>query len=288
VLRLIGDPELRYREDPVRMLRAARLAAKLDFEIAATTAAPFASLGSLLAEAPPARLFDESLKLFLGGHGLVSFHSLERHGLLVHVFPATARVLEGHADSPFRRLLEQTLANTDARVREEKPVTPAFLFAAMLWEPVHIAAQAMIDNGTDDAVAWQHAVDRVLREQAQRVAIPRRFTITIEEIWSLQPRFAQRTKKRAFRLLEHPRFRAAYDFLVLRAGESAELAELAAWWTDAQQLGHDELAERLATMPATSSGDVPPSGSKRKRSRRRRRKAGSGASAASPAKDPGE
>ncbi|GAA0705707.1 polynucleotide adenylyltransferase PcnB [Dokdonella soli] len=287
VLRLIGDPEQRYREDPVRMLRAARLAAKLGFEVEPATAAPFAALGPLLAEAPPARLFDESLKLFLGAHGLASFRSLERHGLLKHVFPATARVLDGHPDSPFRRLLEQTLASTDARVREDKPVTPAFLFAAMLWEPVRTAAQAMVDNGTDAAVAWQHAVDRVLREQAQRVAIPRRFTITIEEIWSLQPRFAQRTKKRAFRLLEHPRFRAAYDFLVLRSGESPELADLAAWWTDAQQLGHDELIERLATAPA-GPGDAAPGGGKRKRSRRRRRKAGTAAGTPNSVKDTGE
>ncbi len=273
VMRLIGDPELRYREDPVRMLRAVRLAAKLDFEIERDTAAPFAALGPLLGEAPPARLFDESLKLFLAGHGLASFRTLEQHGLLEPVFPATARVLKGRGDSPFRRLLEQTLASTDARVRADKPVTPAFLFAAMLWEPVRVAAQAMIDSGTDAVIAWPHAAERVLRAQSLRVAIPRRFSIAIEEIWALQPRFAQRTKKRAFRLLEHPRFRAAYDFLLLRADESPELAELAAWWTEAQQLGPDQLAERLAAVPAQSTAaDTAPEG-KRKRPRRRRRKA---------------
>lgn len=275
VLRLIGDPEQRYREDPVRMLRAARLAAKLDFEIAAETAAPFASLGPLLVEAPPARLFDESLKLFLGGYGLASFRALERYGLLEHVFPATARALPPGADTPFRRLLERTLASTDERVRADKPVTPAFLFAAMLWEPVRQTAQALIDGGTDAAVAWPHAAERVLREQAQRVAIPRRFSIAIEEIWALQPRFSQRTKKRAFRLLEHPRFRAAYDFLLLRVDESPELAELATWWTEAQQLGHDQFAERLAAMPPAATGETVGEG-KRKRPRRRRRRKGSG------------
>ena len=269
-LRLIGDPEQRYREDPVRMLRAARLAAKLEFEIAPETAAPFATLGPLLGEAAPARLFDESLKLFLGGYGLASFRALERYDLLRHVFPATARVLAAGGTPHFRRLLEQTLASTDARVRAGKPVTPAFLFAAMLWEPVRVAAQAMIEHGTDPTVAWSHAVDRVLREQAQRVAIPRRFTIAIEEIWAMQPRFAQRTRKRAFRLLEHPRFRAAYDFLLLRADETPELAELAAWWTEAQQLGHEELGQRLAAVPATSQDESAPA--KRKRPRRRRRK----------------
>jgi poly(A) polymerase len=286
VLRLIGDPEQRYHEDPVRMLRAARLAAKLEFEIAPETAAPFATLGSLLGEAPPARLFDEALKLFLGGYGLASFRALERYGLLAHVFPATARVLAGQADSPFRRLVEQTLASTDARVRGEKPVTPAFLFAAMLWEPVRTTALALIANGTDAAVAWPHAADRVLREQAQRIAIPRRFTIAIEEIWALQGRFTQRTKKRALRLLEHPRFRAAYDFLVLRVDESPDLAELAAWWTDAQQLGQDELAERLVAA-AVPSTETP---AKRKRPRRRRRKgrAAGGAETETPGKDAGD
>jgi poly(A) polymerase len=277
VLRLIGEPELRYREDPVRMLRAARLAAKLAFDIAPDTAAPFASVGGLLAEAPPARLFDESLKLFLSGYGLASFRALERYDLLQHVFPATARVLGADAPPHVRSLLEQTLASTDERVRADKPVTPAFLFAAMLWEAVRQAAQAMIAEGVEPIVAWPHASDRILREQAQRVAIPRRFTITIEEIWSLQSRFAQRTKKRAFRLLEHPRFRAAYDFLLLRADESPELAELAQWWTEAQQVDQTELVNRLAAVPATP--DEAPPKSKRKRARRRRRKARPGGDA---------
>ena len=272
VMRLIGDPELRYREDPVRMLRAARLAAKLRFEISAETAAPFATLGALLAEAPPARLFDESLKLFLGGYGLASLHALERYGLLEQIFPATARALADGATPSFRRLVEQTLANTDARIREEKPVTPAFLFAAMLWEPTRRVAQALVEGGADADHAWMHAVDRVLREQAQRVAIPRRFTIAIEEIWAMQPRFAQRTKKRAFRLLEHPRFRAAYDFLLLRAEESPELHELAAWWTEAQQLAHDDLSERINAVPAAAAGSDAAPAAKRKRARRRRRK----------------
>jgi poly(A) polymerase len=288
VLRLIGDPELRYREDPVRMLRAARLAAKLDFEIAPETAAPFAALGGLLVEAPPARLFDESLKLFLGGYGLASFRALERYGLLEHVFPATARALPPDAHTPFRRLLERTLASTDERVKADKPVTPAFLFAAMLWEPVRAAAQAAIDAGTDAAIAWPHAAERVLREQAQRVAIPRRFSIAVEEIWAMQPRFAQRTKKRAFRLLEHPRFRAAYDFLLLRADESPELAELAAWWTEAQQLEHEQLAERLAAVPPPAAGAEGAGEGKRKRPRRRRRRKAQNAGAQSAAGDGGD
>ncbi|MBX3701664.1 MAG: polynucleotide adenylyltransferase PcnB [Dokdonella sp.] len=271
-LRLIGDPQQRYREDPVRMLRAARLAAKLDFAIEPATAAPFAELGALLGEAAPARLFDESLKLFLGGYGLASLHALERHDLLERVFPATARALQTDVDGQFRALLEQTLANTDARVREDKPVTPAFLFAAMLWGPVRLRAQAGIERGADAAGAWSQAVDHVLREQAQRVAIPRRFTLAVEEIWTLQSRFEQRTRKRALRLLEHPRFRAAYDFLVLRRGESAQIDELAAWWTHLQSLGNEALAQEFAATPASAAEPTAAAPAKRKRPRRRRRK----------------
>lgn len=283
-LRLIGDPESRYREDPVRMLRAARLAAKLDFQIAPETAAPFRTLGSLLSEAPPARLFDESLKLFLSGYGLASFHALQTHRLLEHVFPATARSLAGpHADR-FRVLLERTFASTDERVRADKPVTPAFLFAALLWEPVRAMAEDMIANGSDAVAAWAHASARIMSEQAQRVAIPRRFSGSIEEIWILQPRFEQRVKKRVFRLLAHPRFRAAYDFLLLRASESPALTELAEWWTHAQQVEQQDLAREFQPPPpieigpdgepvvpaAAADGTAP---KKRRRPRRRRRKA---------------
>jgi poly(A) polymerase len=282
-LRLIGDPESRYREDPVRMLRAARLAAKLDFQIAPETAAPFRTLGPLLADAPPARLFDESLKLFLSGYGLASFHALQTHRLLEHVFPATARSLAGpHADR-FRVLLERTFASTDERVRAEKPVTPAFLFAALLWEPVRAMADDLIANGADPVAAWAQASARIMSEQAQRVAIPRRFSGSIEEIWILQPRFEQRVKKRVFRLLAHPRFRAAYDFLLLRSSESPALTELAEWWTHAQQVEQQELSREFQPLPplaidangepAPVTATEPAAPAKRRRPRRRRRKA---------------
>jgi poly(A) polymerase len=282
-LRMIGDPDERYREDPVRMLRAVRLAAKLGFSIAGDTAAPLARIGGQLAEAPPARLFDETLKLFLAGHGLAGFHGLERHGLLAEVFPATAQALQGPRAKAFRSLIEQTLASTDERVRTNKPVTPAFLFAALLWEPARALAEGLLADGQDAGTAWMHAAASVLRAQAARVAIPRRVALGMEEIWELQQRFDQRTRKRVFRLLAHPRFRAAYDFLSLRAPESPELAESVAWWTDAQELDHEQLAERLQSSggPANrAEGDAP----RRKRPRRRRRRgggAGAGADAAS-------
>lgn len=271
VLRLIGDPEQRYREDPVRMLRAARIAAKLDFAIAPDTAAPFATLAPLLGEAPPARLFDECMKLFMGGYGRASFRALEQHGLLQYVFPATARSL-ARAEAPHvRQLIEDMLASTDERVRVDKPVTPAFLLAALLWEPVRQTAETLIAGGAEHAVAWQDAADRVLREQSRHVALPRRFTLGAEEIWALQPRFAEDTRKRALRLLAHPRFRAAYDFLLLRGGESPELAALGEWWTRAQELGTDEFVEQLASMPDLAG--VETAAAPRKRTRRRRRKA---------------
>src|SRR5512146_183779 len=235
-LHLIGDPVQRYREDPVRMLRAVRLAAKLDFRIADDARAPFDDLGELLLHAPPARLFDEALKLFFAGSALKSFRALEASGLLADVFPLTARALAFRGGHTFRSILENGLAGTDQRVAEGKPVTPAFLFATLLWGAVRAQVDREIARGVEPALAWQRVSHNIIAEQAKHVAIPRRFGATMEEIWELQPRFEQRTKKRVHRLLAHPRFRAAYDFLLLRAPESPEVAELGTWWTQAQGL----------------------------------------------------
>lgn len=273
VLHLIGDPVTRYREDPVRMLRAVRLAAKLNFRIDDAAAAPFEELGPLLLDAAPARLFDESLKLFLSGHGLKSFRMLERSGLLKFMFPATARSLK-RGDEALRALIEEGLSSTDARVAEGKSVTPAFLFAVLLWGEVRDLAHAWIVKGVESSQAWGRAVAHVVSEQCQRVAIPRRFTITMEEIWALQPRFEQVQRKRVFRLMAHPRFRAAFDFLVLRGAESPAIRELGQWWAHAQQLPQETLAAALSGAPGA---DVPaPSGgggsAPKPRKRRRRRK----------------
>jgi len=276
VLHLIGDPSTRYHEDPVRMLRAARLAAKLGFSIGAEASAPFEELGPLLAEAASARLFDESLKMFLSGNGLKSFHMLEQCGLLKFLFPATARALE-RGDQALRSLVEHGLANTDARVMEGKSVTPAFLFAVLLWGEVRDRAYTSMAKGVDSAEAWSRATTHVVGEQCQRVAIPRRFTLTMEEIWSLQPRFEQIQRKRVFRLMAHPRFRAAFDFLLLRADESPAVHELAQWWTHAQQLPPDVLGAALpagATAPALG-----PVVASTPRKRRRRKPAGKSGSA---------
>jgi poly(A) polymerase len=274
-MHLIGDPAQRYREDPVRMLRAARLAAKLDFSLSAETEAPIAELAPLLADVAPARLFDESLKLFLAGHGLESLRRLHHLGLLGQLFPATAAALAGPNSARFGRLLGYTFTSTDERIRNDMPVAPAFLFAAMLWEPVRTMAEALEAGGTEAGVAWTVAVDKVLHQQATRVAIPKRFTIAMEEIWSLQSRFEQRQKKRVMRLLAHPRFRAAFDFLVLRSHEEPELKEQVAWWTHAQQLDAEHLAKQLAPAGVARAEGEP--ARKRKRSRRRKRSGGSAA-----------
>jgi len=273
-MRLIGDAEQRYREDPVRMLRAARLAAKLDFAIAPEAEAPIKVLAPLLADVAPARLFDESLKLFLSGHGLESLRRLHNLGLLGQIFPATAAALAGPRSAAFGRLLGYTFTSTDERIRDDKPVTPAFLFSAMLWEPVRSESERLMAAGSDAAVAWTASVDRVMHQQATRIAIPKRFAIAMEEIWSLQPRFEQRQKKRVMRLLAHPRFRAAYDFLVLRAHEEPDLRDHVEWWAEAQELDAPHLADRLAATPIQRV-ELDPA-KKRKRPRRRKRKSTTG------------
>ncbi|MHA6204014.1 polynucleotide adenylyltransferase PcnB [Dyella soli] len=280
VLHLIGDPETRYREDPVRMLRAVRLAAKLNFRIDRAASAPFAELGPLLAEAAPARLFDESLKLFLAGDGLKSFHMLEQTGLLKFMFPATARALK-RGDNALRALVEHGLANTDARIAEGKSVTPAFLFAVLLWGEVRDLAHTWVTKGMEAGAAWDRAASHVVAEQCQRVAIPRRFTLTMEEIWSLQPRFEQVQRKRVFRLMTHPRFRAAFDFLLLRAAESPAIRELGQWWAHAQQLPHETLAAALSSGPQGAVAEAAPAAKPRKR--RRRKPAGKPGSKSDPA-----
>jgi poly(A) polymerase len=274
-LRLIGDPVQRYREDPVRMLRAVRLAAKLDFAIVPEARAPLDELGELLLHAPPARLFDETLKLFFAGSGLKSFRAIEESGLLADVFPLTARALKFRGGSSFRAMLENGLAGTDARIAEGKPVTPAFLFATLLWGAVRAQVEREIARGSDPASAWLRVSHHVIDEQAKHVAIPRRFGAVMEEIWILQPRFEQRTKKRVHRLLAHPRFRAAYDFLLLRAAESPEIAELGAWWTQVQGMSADQIASHLPPPDNTSAGDADPAApepdAKPPRNRRRQR-----------------
>jgi poly(A) polymerase len=265
ILRLIGDPESRYREDPVRMLRAVRLAAKLGFSIDPASAEPIPRLAGLLEEASSARLFDESQKLFLAGHAEAGYLGLERLGLVPVLFPDSARAIAADGSGLCRELLLRALRNTDERVAQGKPVTPAFLFAALLWPAFAGTLQRMLQDGFDMAVAEQRAADRVLLRQTERIAVPRRFSLPVHEIWMMQSRFATRQRKRVFRMIAHPRFRAAYDFLELRAAVVPELAEEARFWRDAQGLAPDALSEHLEHLPAAT--DEAPA---RRRRRRRR------------------
>lgn len=238
VLRLIGDPHTRYHEDPVRMLRAVRLAAKLDFRIDPETAAPIPQLAGRLAEAAPARLFEECLKLFLAGHAVASFEGLERHGLLSVLLPETAAALRANRGGALRRMLIAGLRATDARVASDEPVSPAFLFALLLW-PAYCKALATLQaQGVSAVEAQRRAADRVTLNQAAIVALPRRFSAPMQEIWLMQPRFGQR--RRIVRILAHPRFRAAYDFLALRQEASQQHADDIAFWTAAQSGGGDQ------------------------------------------------
>ncbi len=275
LLRLIGDPEARYREDPVRMLRAARLAAKLNFTIEAATAEPIPRLAHLLAEAAPARLFEETLKLFLSGHAVASFERLEAHGLLPALLPETAQALASNKSGALRRMLVEGLRNTDRRVAADESVSPAFLYAVLLW-PAYCRALALLQSqGIHAAEAQRRAADRVTLHQVGRTALPRRFSLPMQEIWLLQPRFAQRQRRRVFRLLTHPRFRAAFDFLELRLVASDTHAEDVAFWREAQLHPAEAVAD--AEHDAAAEGDDAEPGEQgepRKRRRRRRRSGG--------------
>jgi len=239
-LRLIGDPETRYREDPVRMLRAVRLAAKLGFTIAPETGEPIPRLAGLLADVPPARLFDEVLKLFHSGSALDSFELLRQYGLFQYLFPQTAAALEGPEGEAGLEFIRLGLANTDQRVREDKPVTPTFLYAVFLWPPIRALAKQLEGERFGPVLALVEAAHRVVGEQQRNTTLPKRFSGPMKEMIAMQPRFENRKGSRAAKLLEHKRFRAAYDFLVLRARCGEVDPEIAEFWTRVQEMSPEE------------------------------------------------
>jgi poly(A) polymerase len=265
MLRLIGDPRQRYHEDAVRMLRAVRFAAKLGFRIHPDSEAPIFELAHLLEDIPSARLFDEILKLFLGGCAVQSFELLRHYGLFAYLFPQTDACLTHEREGFPLTLLIRALQNTDARIAEGKPVTPAFLYAALLWEPLRQVMASQEAEVMGEIQALQQAAYAVESQQLARTALPKRFGVPMREIWTLQVRLRRTTGLRPLRLLEHPRFRAAYDFMLLRRDAGEDIGELCQWWTEIQGLDDNE---RLKQVRGGGGGK-----GKKRRTRRSKAKA---------------
>ncbi|WP_329602003.1 polynucleotide adenylyltransferase PcnB [Sansalvadorimonas verongulae] len=249
LIRLIGDPVRRYHEDPVRMLRAVRFAAKLSFQIEEKTAAPIRELGSLLRDIPSARLFDETLKLFLSGYGQEVLRLLREYNLLEPLFPATEAALVNNPQG--KRLLNEALMSTDRRIQQGKPVTPAFFYAAALWPSVQAMASDLEEQGLPPVPALSQAAMQVIANQCTHTAIPKRFSIPMREIWDMQRRLERRQPRRIEELAAHPRFRAAYDFLLLREASGEDLGGAGQWWTD-YQAAHPELLNDVHTNNSRS------------------------------------
>ena len=256
LIRLIGDPQQRYKEDPVRMLRAVRFAAKLDFGIEKHSATPIRPLAPMLRDIPAARLFEEVLKLFLNGYAEPTFEMLVDLELFEPLFPASSKALE-YNPTYTHTLISEALANTDLRVKQNKPVTPAFLFAALLWPALPARVLRLQERGMPPIPAMQEAAHELIAEQCQRIAIPKRFTMPIREIWDMQERLPRRSGKRADLLLDNPRFRAGYDFLLLRETAGEETDGLGDWWTDyqdANESGRRDMIRDLGSKSETGQG----------------------------------
>ncbi len=266
-LMLIGDPENRLREDPVRMLRAVRFAAKLDFSIDKRVVKAMHHHAELLTNVPAARLFDEFLKLFQGGHAERTFDLLREHKLFAEMFPATDQELE--QDEKFSEFVRAALKNSDRRVADGKSITPMFLLGVFLWAPTRrIAEIRRSEEKMSESQSLSLASYEVAAEQQKRISIPRRFTTPMREMLALQPRFLATRGRRAIKLLEHRRFRAAYDFMVLLAEVGLVDPSIAEFWTEVQNLGRDERAERFQI-------DSKPRARRRRRRRSRKPKASS-------------
>jgi poly(A) polymerase len=244
ILRIIGDPLLRYREDPVRMLRAVRLSAKLGMTLDPATEAPIGQMKSLLDNVPDARMLDEVLKMLLSGHSVECIQQLRRMELHHGLLPLLDIIMAQPTGEKFIML---ALKNTDERLSQEKPVSPAFLFAALLWHEVLAAWNAYVAAGERPVGAMFIAMDEVLARQKKKLAIPHRHDAVMKEIWMLQQRFEQRSGQRPYRLLEQPRFRAAFDFLLLRCASNEADNELGLWWDEFQDANEMRRGEMLQT-----------------------------------------
>ena len=266
VIRLIGDPETRYREDPVRMLRAVRFATKLDMAIDDKTRMPIYELAPLMANIPPARMFEEYLKLFLGGKAEQNFDMLSEYNLLQFFFPHIAPKWKHEEDSVAVKFIRKVLVNTDKRINQGKTVTPAFLLAAVIWHPIEAQIKVLMrQQNMPYQDAFFAAMYEVMGEQQRCIAIPKRFQLPMKDIWFLQQKLGQREPKKAYKTLEHPRFRAGYDFLLLRSEvEQQEYEELATWWTHFQSASPDTQQQMLKNFK--------PARTRRRRNPRKRKK----------------
>lgn len=263
-LNMIGEPADRYREDPVRMLRAVRFSAKLGFVIGESTAKPISRMAHLLTDVSPARLFDEVLKLLMNGSATATLALLREHNLFSQLFPQTDQLI--NQDAFAEKLVEQAMVNTDKRIRRGKRVTPAFIYAVFLWPALQVASKQLIQREKlSPQDAMQKAAQGVVGQQLAATSIPKRFLIPMREIWSLQLRLPKREGRRAFLLLEHPRFRAAYDFLLLREDAGENLDNLGLWWTRFQEADADARETMISEIP----------GPRKRRRKPRRQKASS-------------
>ncbi len=256
LLRVIGDPDLRFREDPVRMLRAIRLAVKLDFKVEKRAEETICRLGHLLSEVPSARLFDEILKLFHAGFAVRTFSSLREYGLFQYLFPMTEKALEDTTLQTFTSLVYGALQNTDERVRAGKPVTPSFLYAVFLWGPMRVLTRQLELDGLSPKIAHDAAMQDTIISQLRYTSIPKRMSHPMRDMWDLQYRFYRKRGKQVFRLYQHARFRAAYDFLCLRAQAGEPVDRLCEWWTVFQDA--DEATQRkMVRAPGRGAGKTP-------------------------------
>jgi poly(A) polymerase len=271
VVRMIGDPKTRYREDPVRMLRAVRFAAKLNATIDPATLAPIKPMAHLISNVPSSRLFDEVIKLLTCGHAMDCLTQLKALDLHQHLLP----FIDTLFNTPDHfRFLELALDRTDARIRTGKSISPGFLFATLLWKLVKDQWDTNHKDGLPRAQALVEAADTVIDNQAANLAIQRRFQADMREIWFMQPRFERATPRTIWRLLEHPRLRASVDFLQLRA-EAHEVDSVdAQWWMDLANADNDKRTSMIEEYQREKRDGQPGTGKSTHRRRRRpRRKA---------------
>lgn len=233
LLRLIGDPETRYREDPVRMLRAVRFAAKLSFDIEEATQAPIKELAPLLKDIPAARLFEEVLKLFMAGYALETFEQLEQYDLFKQLFPHTQQCIDDNRF--YRGMIINALKNSDERIAQGKSLTPAFIYSVFLWPCLLETRKQYEDQGLPPVPAMHQAASDVIANQQAHTSIPKRFVMAMRDMWDLQRRLHKRAPKQIDSVYSHERFRAAYDFLLLREQSGEQLEGAGEWWTQYQK-----------------------------------------------------